>query len=69
MLERNSQENNKEEGVGKTAEILLLEVVGARGFEPPASCSQSRRATRLRYAPKIQFELLALFMGLCKPKI
>ena len=26
-------------------------VVGARGFEPPASCSQSRRATRLRYAP------------------
>jgi hypothetical protein len=26
--------------------------VGARGFEPPAFCSQSRRATRLRYAPK-----------------
>ena len=26
-------------------------VVGAGGFEPPASCSQSRRATRLRYAP------------------
>jgi len=26
-------------------------VVGARGFEPPTSCSQSRRATRLRYAP------------------
>jgi hypothetical protein len=25
--------------------------VGAGGFEPPASCSQSRRATRLRYAP------------------
>ncbi len=28
--------------------ILL---VGARGFEPPTSCSQSRRATGLRYAP------------------
>ncbi len=26
-------------------------MVGARGFEPPTSCSQSRRATRLRYAP------------------
>ena len=22
------------------------------GFEPPTSCSQSRRATRLRYTPK-----------------
>ena len=28
-------------------------LVGARGFEPPASCSQSRRATRLRYAPDV----------------
>ena len=26
--------------------------VGVRGFEPPASCSRSRRATRLRYTPK-----------------
>ena len=25
--------------------------VGMRGFEPPTSCSQSRRATRLRYTP------------------
>ncbi len=29
----------------------LIELVGAEGFEPPTSCSQSRRATRLRYAP------------------
>ena len=29
------------------------EVVGVRGFEPPASCSQSRRATRLRHTPKV----------------
>jgi hypothetical protein len=28
-----------------------LKLVGAGGFEPPASCSQSRRAARLRYAP------------------
>ena len=26
--------------------------VGAAGFEPTTSCSQSRRATELRYAPK-----------------
>ena len=26
-------------------------LVGAEGFEPPALCSQSRCATRLRYAP------------------
>src|SRR5437764_14776466 len=28
-----------------------LQEVGARGFEPPTSCAQGRRATRLRYAP------------------
>ena len=27
-------------------------LVGARGFEPPAFCSQSRRATGLRHAPR-----------------
>ena len=27
-------------------------MVGAEGFEPPTACSQSRCATRLRYAPK-----------------
>ena len=31
-------------------------VVGARGFEPPTSCSQSRRATGLRYAPTLEFQ-------------
>ena len=29
----------------------LLKVVGARGFEPPTFCSQSRRTTRLCNAP------------------
>ena len=30
---------------------LLNQMVGAEGFEPPTLCSQSRCATRLRYAP------------------
>ena len=54
-------------------ELILLKglilLVGARGFEPPTSCSQSRRATRLRYAPKINIKgLLPLFLNLCKNK-
>ena len=31
--------------------FLVIKMVGTRGFEPPTSCSQSRRATRLRYVP------------------
>ena len=31
--------------------IYFILLVGARGFEPPTSCSQSRRAARLRHAP------------------
>ncbi len=27
-------------------------LVGVEGFEPPTFCSQSRRATRLRYTPE-----------------
>ena len=37
-----------------TDKILMIRemiVVGAEGFEPPTSCSQSRRATGLRHAP------------------
>ncbi len=30
-------------------------VVGMEGFEPPTSCSQSRRATKLRYIPLSKF--------------
>jgi hypothetical protein len=32
-------------------EKTLGNLVGAEGFEPPTLCSQSRCATRLRYAP------------------
>src|SRR5438094_3446644 len=31
---------------------MIGELVGVRGFEPPTSCSQSKRATRLRYTPR-----------------
>ena len=30
------------------------QLVGVEGFEPPTSCSQSRRATRLRYTPSLK---------------
>ena len=30
---------------------MTTQVVGVEGFEPPTSCSQSRRATGLRYTP------------------
>src|SRR5215207_3604627 len=47
------------EGWGSTVELhphgsrsgLAIFAVGARGFEPPTPCSQSRCATRLRHAP------------------
>ena len=29
----------------------LVKMVGVEGFEPPTFCSQSRRATGLRYTP------------------
>ena len=38
--------------LGEMGKIRKLgKMVGARGFEPRASCAQGRRATRLRYAP------------------
>ena len=33
-------------------------MVGAEGFEPPTLCSQSRCATRLRYAPTSFFDCI-----------
>ncbi len=32
-----------------------IKLVGVEGFEPPTSCSQSRRATKLRYIPISKF--------------
>ena len=33
-------------------------MVGATGFEPATPCSQSRCATKLRYAPRTQYSTL-----------
>lgn len=38
-------------------------MVGAEGFEPPTLCSQSRCATKLRYAPIYQFATCIAFSG------
>ena len=36
----------------------LAVLVGATGFEPATSCSRSRRATELRYAPHVELSAL-----------
>ncbi len=44
----------KEPSWGKTrngSHTIDLPIIGATGFEPATSCSRSRRATELRYAP------------------
>ena len=43
----------KNKGPSEMLKPLIL-LVGAIGFEPTTSCSQSRRATKLRYAPSPQ---------------
>ncbi len=37
---------------GRNKRQELTKMVGVERFELPTSCSQSRRATRLRYTPK-----------------
>src|SRR5579885_871617 len=37
--------------VASLSPLHTLKLVGAEGFEPPTTCSQSRCATRLRHAP------------------
>ena len=41
-------------------------MVGAEGFEPPTACSQSRCATRLRYAPNVSDHIIAKIFNLCR---
>jgi hypothetical protein len=38
--------------VGTVSANRLFCLVGARGFEPPTTCTPCRCATRLRYAPR-----------------
>ncbi len=42
-------------------------MVGAEGFEPPTLCSQSRCATRLRYAPTPVFDCIAKIFASIEP--
>jgi hypothetical protein len=43
---------------GRVLDLMFfgsLIMVGVEGFEPPTFCSQSRRATGLRYTPNTQY--------------
>ena len=53
-------------GVGPL-ESNQKEVVGVERFELPTSCSQSRRATRLRYTPKVFTYVVSLSLGIILP--
>ncbi len=43
-----------------------LSLVGATRFELVTSCSQGRRATRLRYAPAVPVEMSAVDLRSCR---
>ncbi len=52
--ETDSQQNDPQTATSEKQKChvsILFLMVGAEGFEPPTLCSQSRCATRLRYAP------------------
>ena len=56
-LSHSLQDANKKppwEGGEEHSHGLRCLEVGVEGFDPPASCSQSRRATKLRYTPMQQ---------------
>ena len=42
-------------------------MVGTGGFEPSASCSQSKRSTRLSYVPFIFANSVIIIQRLCSP--
>ena len=48
--------------------VTVLRMVGADGFEPSTSCSQSRCATRLRYAPRDAHESTARLETADRPR-
>lgn len=69
-----AEKKHKKRAYGNTASPLIL-LVGARGFEPPASCSQGRRANQTALRPdkkesptcKLDLEWLAPRDGLEPP--
>ena len=52
-------------GAGKI-NCAKKQVVGATGFEPTTSCSQSKRSTRLSYAPPTTSRLIKYIRPICK---
>ena len=54
-MELNVEHNENGRLIG--ARKLLILKVGTAGFEPTASCTPSKRATRLRHVPNISKEL------------
>ena len=44
---------------GRMLERELNKMVGVEGFEPPTFCSQSRRATGLRYTPNVEMPCIS----------
>ena len=51
MLDNPANKSNRKIVGSDLKAVSIDKVVGAEGFEPPTLCSQSRCATRLRYAP------------------
>ena len=45
----------------------INQMVGTGGFEPSASCSQSKRSTRLSYVPFIFANSVIIIQRLCSP--
>ena len=43
---------------------IVAWLVGARGFEPPTTCTPCKYATRLRYAPKVEIITKAERLGI-----
>lgn len=43
-----------------------IQIIGMTGFEPATSCSQSIRATKLRYIPFIFKNILSKTVKFCK---
>ena len=53
------------------SKVPTTTLVGARGFEPPAPCSQSKYSTRLSYAPFLNqmHPFILCFLQKCKKNL
>lgn len=53
---------NTKKGLITMYQTYLHKMVGATGFEPAAFCSQSRRDTKLRYAPLLNKYIIKIYL-------